>query len=83
MHNRPNWGSYDQVHYFDTTFGIRTHRSHSESRPLRKLREAYQMKNDPKSGKSRRVRGEGSGPKIKKSTIQNADNLEMKGGSGF
>ena len=38
------------------------------------------MKNDPKSGKSRRVRVEGSGPKIKKSTIQNAGNLEMKGG---
>ena len=37
------------------------------------------MKNDPKSGKSRSEWGEGSGPKIKKSTIQNADNLEMKG----
>ena len=60
-----------------------TDRSHSESRPLRKLRGAYQMKNDPKSGKSRRVKVEGSGPKIEKSTIQNADNLEMKGAPDF
>ena len=38
------------------------------------LREAFKLKNVPKSGKSPKG-GEGSAPEIKKSTIQNVDFL--------